>query len=129
MRTQSAPLLAVIDVVAENRGVVREALRACEYRVQEFGSAEEFLSSGTVDEPSLSCVVLDLGLPSMSALELQSHLTQRGLRVPIVLVASDFQQYVQLAPQAALGDATALLYKPFDDRALLSAILSASVRA
>jgi FixJ family two-component response regulator len=82
-----------------------------------------------VEEPSLACVVLDLSVPTMSALELQSHLTQRGLRVPTVLVAGDFQEYVKLAPQAALGDATALLYKPFDDRALLSAILSASVRA
>jgi len=129
MRTLSAPLLAVIDGAPENRSVVREALRACDYRVAEFASAEDFLSSGTVDEPSLSCVVLDLGAPSVSALEVQSHLTRRGLRVPTVLVASDFQQYVQLAPQAALGDATALLYKPFDDRALLSAILSASFRA
>jgi FixJ family two-component response regulator len=125
----SAPLLAVIDVVAENRSIVRDALRECEYHVQEFSTAEEFLSSGTVEEPSLACVVLDLSVPTMSALELQSHLTQRGLRVPTVLVAGDFQEYVKLAPQAALGDATALLYKPFDDRALLSAILSASVRA
>jgi FixJ family two-component response regulator len=125
----TAPLLAVIDVIAENRGVVRNALRACEYHVEEFSTAEEFLSSGAVDEPSLACVVLDLGLPTMSALELQSHLTRRGLRVPTVLVASDFQEYVKLAPKVALGDATALLYKPFDAGALLSAILSASVRA
>jgi FixJ family two-component response regulator len=125
----TAPLLAVIDVVAENRGIVRDALRACDYQVHEFSTAEEFLLSGAVDEPSLACVVLDLGQPTMSALDLQSQLTQRGLRVPTVLVASDFQEYVKLAPKAALGDATALLYKPFDERALLSAILSASVRA
>jgi hypothetical protein len=46
-----------------------------------------------------------------------------------VLVASDFQDYLKLAATAALGDATELLYKPFDGPALLSAILSASVGA
>jgi two-component system response regulator FixJ len=55
-------------------------------RVQEFASAEEFLSSG--DPNNSAYLILDVRLPGMSGLELQSQLRASPSKVPIVFITA-----------------------------------------
>src|SRR5438093_13681451 len=56
-------------------------MRSLDFTVELFRSAEEFLKSSRLQE--VSCLVLDVQLPGMSGLQLQSHLAERGYRIPV----------------------------------------------
>ena len=76
----------VIDDDADSRSVVRFALKADHVTVDEAGSAEEALPRiATVD---YDCIVLDLGLPGMSGLELLQKLSSAAGKMPPVVVYS-----------------------------------------
>ncbi|HKZ74728.1 MAG TPA: hypothetical protein VJ011_11730 [Steroidobacteraceae bacterium] len=122
-------LLAIVDRDASRCEAIENALTGCAFSISCFDSAEAFLASDLPERPLLSCVVAALQLPAMSAVELHAQLARRGLRVPTVLVADRFEDYTRYGDSSRLGDATAILYRPFDEPAMLSAILAASTKA
>ncbi len=61
-------------------------MRSLDFTVELFRSAEEFLKSSRLQE--VSCLVLDVQLPGMSGLQLQSHLAERGYRIPIIFITA-----------------------------------------
>ena len=84
-------------------------------------SAELFLKSGQLHETS--CLIVDLRMPGMSGLQLQSHLAAQGCTIPIIFItAYDDKGSRQQALQAG---AAAFLGKPFTDEILLRTIRSA----
>lgn len=111
-------LIAVVD---DDRSVVKSLarlLRSVGYEVGAFGSAQEFLGSLATALPQ--CLVLDVHMPEMSGLELQSRLQELGYRVPVIFItAHDTPQTRSAAGQSGT---VALLFKPFENTALLSAI-------
>jgi FixJ family two-component response regulator len=54
--------------------------------LESFGSAEEFLESGRLDDTD--CLISDVQMPGMNGLELQ-QLNAQGSHVPIIIVAAD----------------------------------------
>jgi two-component system response regulator FixJ len=115
--------------VVEDESALREAignlLRSAGFTVASFASAEDFLSSRW--HPTL-CLVLDVGLPGMSGLDLQQHL-RRGsdsLCPPIIFVSAQDDGDGRLRARASRGGARAFLQKPFADHELLAAIASAT---
>ena len=54
------------------------------YRVEAFGSAEEFLASGAPQ--TAACLIVDIQLPGITGLELQGKLAGCGNGLPIVFV-------------------------------------------
>lgn len=87
-------------------------------RVQSFNSAEDFLNQVNRETPG--CLVLDVRMPGMSGLELQSQLAARDFTMPIVFITAHDNMQIRL--QAMQAGAVAFLLKPFDDRALLDAV-------
>jgi FixJ family two-component response regulator len=83
-----------------------------------FTSGEEFLRLGRLQETS--CLVLDLHMPGMNGLQLQSHLSLAGHRIPVIFITSCFDERTRTL--ARLAGAVDVLYKPFSDKALLNAI-------
>lgn len=78
--------LLIVDDEADSRTAVRTMLRADNVLIDEAGSAEEALEkTATV---RYDCIVLDLGLPGMSGLELLEHLSSMPGGVPPVVVYS-----------------------------------------
>jgi two-component system response regulator FixJ len=113
-----ATLIAIVDDDEWVRRSVERLIKSAGFRTQTFASAEDFVASGKHDE--IACVILDLGLPGMSGLDLQASLAAEHNLVPIVFVSAHDEQKTRT--QALQAGAVAFLNKPVNDKALLDAI-------
>lgn len=104
---------SLIAIVDDNR-YVREGLddlvRSLGYVTASFASADQYLSSGRVEETV--CLITDLQMPDMTGADLQDRLIAHGLDIPVIFVtASDDES----ARARVLGaGAIGFLSKPFD---------------
>jgi CheY-like chemotaxis protein/CHASE3 domain sensor protein len=78
--------LLVVEDDAASRKAIRTALRAHHVEVDEAGSAEDALPK--IADADYDCIVLDLGLPGMSGLELMEQLSAAPEAMPPVVVYS-----------------------------------------
>ncbi len=117
--------LLLLSVVVDDDESVRESLpdllREFGFAARAFSSAEEFLSSGCLDETR--CLILDVAMPVMSGPELQQELKRRGQEIPIIFITGrrDDTVRARVLKQGAAG----FLLKPFSDADLLAAIKTA----
>ena len=117
----TANLISVIDDDESVRRTTKLLIESCGYRAAAFESAENFLSSGHLD--GTSCLIVDLRMPGMNGLQLQSQLADAGCRIPIIFItAYDEKESRRRAMEAG---AVAFLGKPFTDKQLLQTIRSA----
>jgi FixJ family two-component response regulator len=113
-------LIAVVDDDESVRRATRRLLRAAGFEVETYASGTEFLDAVTHRRPG--CVILDLHMPGMSGLEVQSILAASGLEIPVVFItAYDDPGARHRAVQAG---AVGYLRKPFSEETLLEAIHS-----
>jgi two-component system response regulator FixJ len=87
-------------------------------RVRTFENAQAFLDQH--DSGDRGCLVLDVRMPGMSGLELQEHLNQQGLSLPVVMVTGYGD--VPMAVRALKSGALDFLEKPFTDQELLDRV-------
>ena len=91
------------------------------FQAADFESAESFLKSSQLEETS--CLVIDVRMPGMNGLQLQSYLADARHKIPIIFItAYDDGESRRQAMQAG---AVAFLAKPFTDDLLLQTISSA----
>lgn len=109
--------IAVVDDDESVREATANLLRSSGYDAEVFASAEEFLESRHV---FATCIVLDVHLPEMDGLELQSRLENR---VPIVFITADPD--ARARSQALRAGAIAFLHKPYREDDLLGAVREA----
>jgi FixJ family two-component response regulator len=116
----------VVFVVDDDRSV-REALggliRSVGLRVETFASAAEFLRQKPPTEPS--CLVLDVGLPGLSGIDLQRELAAANRLYSIIFITG--QGDIPTTVRAMKAGAVEFLTKPFRDEDLLDAIQQALV--
>ena len=93
------------------------------YGFEGFGSAEEFLASGSAQ--NAACLIIDIHLPGITGLELQDKLAGADKRVPIVFVSA--QGTNANREKAMRQGAAGFLSKPFR-RAELLTIIGAAIR-
>ena len=118
MNITEHPLLSVVDDDESVRESLPDLLRKLGFAARAFSSAQEFLSSDSVDETK--CLILDVAMPGMTGLDLQQELTRRGHKVPIIFITA--QKDVSIREQAFRQGAAQVLYKPFSAAALLEAL-------
>ena len=121
MLTAVAPLVFVVDDNPSVRKSLSRLLAAAGYTVEAFASAREFLTRGPSDGPC--CLVLDVRMPGLTGIELQTALAAAGRRMSIVFVTGHID--VPMSVKAMKGGAVDLLTKPIDREALLAAIVRA----
>lgn len=111
------PVVFLVDDDPAIRNAVSPALRRRGMEVHALASASDFL---TEYSNTPGCLVLDLGLPGMSGLELQDELIKRKLTIPIVFITGhgDIQQSVQALRAGAIN----FLEKPFLLETLIQSI-------
>ncbi len=115
------PLLSVVDDDESMRESLPDLIKEFGFAARSFSSAEEFLSSGSVDETS--CLILDIAMPGMSGPELHQELKRRGEEIPVIFITGQKDETIRarVFEQGAAG----FLLKPFSDAALLAAIKTA----
>jgi FixJ family two-component response regulator len=113
-------LISIVD----DDPLVREGLislmRSAGFATQAFASAEEFLSLAHRDD--IACLILDVRLPGISGLELQSQLTATvsNHRTPVVFMTARDDEATR--QRAFKGGAVDFLCKPVRREALLNAV-------
>jgi FixJ family two-component response regulator len=123
LRETEAIVFVVDDDLAVRQGLER-LLRAVGWKVETFASAQEFLAHKRENIPS--CLVLDVGLPGLSGLDLQKRILQANREIPIVFITG--HQDVPTSVRAMKAGAVEFLIKPFSERDLLDAIEQAIKR-
>ncbi|HEX4163836.1 MAG TPA: response regulator, partial [Bryobacteraceae bacterium] len=73
-----------------------------------------------------SCLLLDVRLPGMSGLELQSKLNEMGAQIPIIFITGHGD--IPMTVKAMKSGAVEFLTKPFRDQDLIDAIQHALKR-
>src|SRR5437899_9517718 len=101
------PVVLVVDD-KRHRELFERLIGSAGFKVQTFGSAEEFLLSPRPDGPA--CLVLEVLLPGLSGLDLQRELARRGVEIPIIFVTGHGD--VSTAVQAMKAGAVEFLTKP-----------------
>ena len=108
--------------VVEDDPSVREALagliRSAGWNVEVFVSAHEFLANPRAEAPS--CLVLDVGLPGLSGLDLQARMAELHSDIPIVFITGHGD--IPMSVRAMKAGAVEFLTKPFLDQDLLDGI-------
>lgn len=114
--------------VVEDDASVREALagliRSAGWDVQVYASAQEFLANPMAVRPS--CLVLDVGLPGLSGLDLQERMSELHSEIPIVFITG--QGDIPMSVRAMKAGAIEFLTKPFLEDDLLDGITAAIER-
>lgn len=85
---------------------------------QPCASAQEFLQTCTPE--ALGCIILDVRMPGMSGLELQSELRARGIKLPVIMISGYAD--VAVVTRAFNGGAFEFVEKPFSDQCLLEIV-------
>ena len=116
--TVKGMVISIIDDNASIRIALKRLIQSTGLPVEDFASAEEFLVSCRSQDSA--CLILDLQLPGMSGLELQSQLHISNPGVPIIFISARFD--AQARARALRTGAIEFLQKPFSEEALFAAI-------
>jgi len=111
-------LITVVDDDSSMCRMLSRAITSAGVHVESFNSAEEFLDSGRLQESA--CLILDVDLPGMSGIDLQSQLHERGEDVPIIFISG--KHSVPARDRALSAGARGFFFKPFSIDSLLNAI-------
>ena len=109
----------LVDDNADIRFHLKVLLVSKGYSVHEFDGAQAFLD-GYVQLARPCVLVLDLRMPKLSGLDLQNHLKQQNIFIPIIFISGESQQ--QEIIDAMKGGAIEFLWKPFKSDDLVAAI-------
>jgi len=115
------PTVFVVDDYAPGRKSITRLLRAAGFVVAAFASAKDFLAQ--YDPAACGCLVLDLAMPEVSGLELQSFLAETGSLLPIIFLTAHGD--ISKSVQAMKHGASDFLTKPVNDEDLLAAVRAA----
>ncbi len=116
--TVAPPKVFVVDDDVSVCVALSRLMRSAGFQVETFGTAAEALSADRLTEAD--CLVLDVHLPDLSGLDLQSRLASLGLELPIVFITG--RGDIPMSVRAMKAGALEFLTKPFDDQHLLDAI-------
>jgi len=115
------PIVFVIDDDVSMRRALTNLIQSIGIEVEAYGSAAELLKSKLPEVAS--CLVLDIRLPGLSGLDLQTELAGANIRIPIIFITGHGD--IPMTVRAMKGGAVDFLTKPFRDQDLLDAVVSA----
>jgi len=107
--------------IVDDDSLIRHALeslfKSVGLKAHTFASAQEFLETDLPEHPC--CLILDIRMPSISGLDLQQRLTEKGVKIPIIFITG--HGTVPMSVRAMKAGAVDFLQKPFEDQELLDA--------
>jgi FixJ family two-component response regulator len=121
---ESKAIVFVVDDDLSVRQGLERLLHSIGWKVETFASAQEFLAHRRENIPS--CLVLDVGLPGLSGLDLQKRILEANREIPIVFITG--HEDIPTSVRAMKAGAVEFLVKPFSEEDLLDAIQQAIKR-
>lgn len=114
-------LIRIVDDEADVRDSLSYLFAQEGWQVRAYESAEAFLADDAASQPG--CVILDIEMQSLSGLDLQDIMIQRGLHVPIVFFSG--HGTLETAVRSMKKGAANFLQKTVSRSELLSAVAEA----
>ncbi len=111
----------IVDDDAAVRRFLLGLIASVDLPVEAYASAQEFLDAYEPGRPG--CLLLDVRMPGMSGLELQTKLVERAIRLPVIILTGHGD--VQVAVRAMKVGAFDFIEKPFSNELLLDRIQKA----
>jgi len=111
-------LIAIVDDDAGVRSAIASLVRSAGYDACTYDSGEAFLAAAEMDRTD--CLIVDMNMPGMSGLDLQTRLREAGCPVPVVIITA--RPTPQIQAEAERRGAVAFFAKPFGDDELLTCI-------
>ena len=121
----TTPTVFVVDDDVSVRESLELLIHTAGWHPETFASASAFLARPRVHVPS--CLVLDVSLPDLNGLELQTRIAGDRLDMPIIFITGYGD--VPMTVKAMKAGAVEFLTKPFSDDVLLSAVAGALERS
>jgi len=121
MTFSDQPTVLIIDDDSRMRTAMQRLLKTVGLHSESFATPKDFLQHKLPDGPS--CLVLDVRLPGMSGLDLQSKLNEAGIEIPIIFITGHGD--IPMTVKAMKSGAVEFLTKPFRDQDLIDAIQQA----
>ncbi len=110
--------IAILDDDVSFREALSGFVRSLGYAARPFNSAQDFLQSAA----TARCLILDVTMPDMDGLELQSRLRAMGRAVPVIFVTASQEQCNRT--RALEAGAVAFMGKPFNRDEFVQHLLS-----
>jgi FixJ family two-component response regulator len=79
-------MISIVDDDQSFRDATRRLVNSLGYAADTFASAEAFLQSDCVSDTF--CLILDVNMPGLSGIELQTHLVAQGNCTPIIFITA-----------------------------------------
>ena len=121
MKTPESEEQAIVFVIDDDESL-REALKnlfgVVGLRAETFAGPAEFLKRKLPDVPA--CIELDVRLPGISGLELQTELATGDIKIPIIFMTGHGD--IPMTVEAMKAGAFEFLPKPFRDQDMLDAV-------
>ena len=114
-------LIAIIDDDDAMQDSLRDLMESAGVVARCFGSAEEFLESDL--HTRAACLIVDVRMPKMSGLQLQSRLKQEECDIPIIFITAYDDAAMRI--QAMREGAVEFLAKPLDHQLMLKTVRAA----
>jgi len=118
------PMVFLVDDDPNFRNALAGLLNSVDLKVKMFGSATELLANKLPEV--VSCLVLDVRMPRLSGLDLQTELAKANNSIPIIFMTGYGD--VTMSVRAMKRGAVDFLIKPFRDQDMLDAVMSALER-
>ena len=115
---EPTPVVHVVDDDDAVRAAIRMLLKTVGIQAAAYPTADDFLAKFDPGQPG--CALVDVRMPGMSGLELQTELNKRGAIVPVVFITGHGD--VPMAVEAMRQGAFNFLQKPFRDDELLNSV-------
>jgi FixJ family two-component response regulator len=115
------PLVFIVDDDVSVRESLELLIRHEGWQPETFSTADDFLKRLPALVPS--CLILDVSLPGISGLELQSRISEDRLAMPIIFITGHGD--IPMTVRAMKAGAIEFLTKPLTDVALVAAVKQA----
>jgi FixJ family two-component response regulator len=123
--TNQAAMVFVIDDDKSVRTSLGRLLDAAQYKTELFDSAFQFLSRSA--HPGPSCMIVDVRMPGVTGMDLQTTLIEHGRQEQLVFITGHGD--VPMCAQAMKAGAVDFLPKPFKPKQLLDSVERALARS
>lgn len=115
---EPASMVYVVDDDAAVRDALEALLGSVGLPARTYASAESFLRVS--DARMRGCLLLDVRMPGMGGMELQSKLRDQGILLPVIFITGHGD--VPMAVRAMKSGAVDFIEKPFNEQQLLDCI-------